>query len=99
MVNLDELDLVKEFGIPKSKWTPHPYKELFEIWKIPQDKIANVLEVSQVTIHYWLSGKQEIPKKRQEQLTAFVHKILEWEKENGKVFNSEKSLRKAIVRK
>jgi len=96
MMDLSTLDLEKELGIRKSKLRPHDLRDFFYSRKVLNIKIAKVLGVSTVLVGYWMNGNFIPPEKRENDLQALADKIREWEREHGKVFNSDKQLRQSI---
>ena len=90
-MQLATLDLEREFGVHKREWSskPHVLKDLFIDRKVFNTKIAKVLQVSGVSVGYWLNGNVPVPERRDEQLHALARKILDWEREHGRKFNSD----------
>jgi|WetSurMetagenome_2_1015567.scaffolds.fasta_scaffold596105_1 hypothetical protein len=91
-MHLATLDLERELGVQKGEWSsnPHVLREFFRDRKIPNTKIAKILQVSAVTIGYWLNGNIAVPDRRDDQIHTLAREILDWEREHGRKFNSEK---------
>jgi hypothetical protein len=75
------IDLIKEFSTD-----PHPPLKKFYMDRLISDKkIANWLGVSSMTVGRWF--KDTIPDKYKPQMEELYQEILEWEKQNGMIFN------------
>ena len=75
------IDLINVFGTD-----PHPpLKKFYMDRLIPDKKIANWLGVSSMTVGRWLKGA--IPNKYKPQMEELQQEIIEWEKQNGMIFN------------
>jgi hypothetical protein len=72
---------------PKPK--PSMRKMFFKKRHISDVKIASMLEVSAQAIGDWLNNRKDWPKKREVQIENLMKEITEWEKEHGRIFNSE----------
>ena len=103
MVQIEAINIEREFTVRKSKWQPvepHTLREFFRSRKVSDKKLAKVLQVSSVMIGHWMKGHIPMPPLRENQLNTLADKIKEYElAHGGRIFNSDEPPKRKTIKK